>query len=962
MLRSLAILVSAALPAVVAGQQVGGSGMADVNPAIHKRLGTLSNGRVTAQFNSRGLAALTDSMSRVTYRLTKDEFAVTLGGQNYDSISLGPPSRKNEEDRVTYSYSAGPYKLDVVYELRPTGRFVTKRLAVTAAPPGRFRLDEFTLFRFGADPVREFSVIRRGRENLGTADYGAFLRFDRSRGLLVTAQNPFLAFQREGNDFSIGYKPGMDWDIAWGPFQSDPGLLAPYELSGRALPDKMLPEWRLGPIDETPGLDEAEVEAFTDAVRASLLYKPANPLNILVGWCANDYQIDIATPEGRAEYKRILDMASTLGAEHVLFAPTNSEVSRREDSRDDWKWEYTLWLGLGQKIRKGEWDPSSGPIPASVQEMLDYARFKKLGLVAYVYPVMGFTQKPEWLLGAGGTRANLGVRSFQDWLIAALEGFLKHTGISGYAFDHTFLAYEGASKYAQWWGWRRVMETLRRDIPDIVIDGRQAYQLYGPWTWLAGSYPHPTSTDEQPESFVSFPDLKLNRVSADRERYTAYRYRNYEFAPSEIVPGFITHQTGRNDESGHMPEAHTPVGDMLLPFRQRDWDYLGWRYSLLSSIAIAGWNNVLDMIPARDAEEFKNFSEADRKWFQEWIDWTDINKDHLRHTRTILGQPAIGKVDGTSAIVHDGGFVFLFNPNGRRLDATFTLDETIGLKRHGTYTVKELYPLAGRHIGKAGAGFWSWRDSITRPMDGGSALVLEIEYAESSHGPTLFNSPGSATLDGRVLRLEGVQGEKGTSETLLIALPSSAKVDSIQVGQAGVSPGVPPQGPPVHFVKPGLIEIPVTFAGAPFRHYQQIDTYDPAFTGGPVNATFRIPKRVFDQLEARGKAWPIPWTPEDLRSTWLAPERLLLYVQLAEPDDQWTASLKIDGRPIELLKAYASVRVSRRNFVGLYADVSQLAADVDHKLELDLPHSLKPGQFQGVFFENIETEYTSEIR
>ena len=83
-----------------------------------------------------------------------------------------------------------------------------------------------------------------------------------------------------------------------------------------------------------------------------------------------------------------------------------------------------------------------------------------------------------------------------------------------------------------------------RDIPDIVIDGRQAYQNYGPWSWLAGSYPHPTSTDEQPESFISFPDLKLDRVSADRERYTAYRYRNYEFAPSEIVPGFITHQTG----------------------------------------------------------------------------------------------------------------------------------------------------------------------------------------------------------------------------------------------------------------------------------------------------------------------------------------------------------------------------------------------------------------------------------
>ena len=64
-----------------------------------------------------------------------------------------------------------------------------------------------------------------------------------------------------------------------------------------------------------------------------------------------------------------------------------------------------------------------------------------------------------------------------------------------------------------------------------MIDGRQAYHLYGPWSWLAGTYPHPTLNDEQPESFVPFPDLHFDRVSADRERWTAWRYRNHEFAP-----------------------------------------------------------------------------------------------------------------------------------------------------------------------------------------------------------------------------------------------------------------------------------------------------------------------------------------------------------------------------------------------------------------------------------------------
>ncbi len=53
----------------------------------------------------------------------------------------------------------------------------------------------------------------------------------------------------------------------------------------------------------------------------------------------------------------------------------------------------------------------------------------------------------------------------------------------------------------------------------IVIDGRQTYQLYGPWSWLAGSYPHPTGNDEQPESFKPYPDLHFDRVSADRARF-----------------------------------------------------------------------------------------------------------------------------------------------------------------------------------------------------------------------------------------------------------------------------------------------------------------------------------------------------------------------------------------------------------------------------------------------------------
>jgi hypothetical protein len=283
------------------------------------------------------------------------------------------------------------------------------------------------------------------------------------------------------------------------------------------------------------------------------------------------------------------------------------------------------------------------------------------------------------------------------------------------------------------------------------------------------------------------------------------------------------------------------------------------------------------------------------------------------------------------------------------MEASFKLDDAIGLDGRGKYVLRELYPLAGRLIGKPGTGVWSFGDNVSREMDGGSAVVIGIEAPEQSDEPVIYNSPGTAVVDGRTLRLSGIRGEAGTTEVLQIAAPSANKVESVEIGGSTI---------PARANKSGVIELPVTFEGARFHHYQQLDTWRSDFTGGAVSATFRVPRRVFEQLAARQKAWPIPWTDEDRRSTWLAPERLMLYLQFAEPDDRWTASLKIDGQPVPLQKAYASVRANRRNFVGFYADLSQIAPDVDHRLELETPTGLKPGQFQGVFFENVETEYT----
>ncbi len=920
----------------------------------------LASTTISASFGPRGLVRLELLDRKDVFQLREDNFEITLAGRRITSERLPAPAIERAAQHVTYHWRSGAVAIDVVYELRPAWRFLSKQVVVASAGDGpAFKVDSLTVWRarFVEAPTDAY-VPTSPRPALLTRDYGVALRFTKQRGLLAVVQNPFVVRYQDSNFVSLSYKPGMEWRTSYGAFTSDRALIAPLHLSGRHVATSMTAEWRLEPYEGTEWMDQVEIDAFTGMVRAFLLHEPSRPLNVFVGWCVNDYQIDVATIAGRTEYKRIIDQAAVLGAKHVLFAPTNTALSRRVASADDWSWEHVLWLGLGQQIRRNVWNPQTGTVPPSVQEMLDYAKSRGVGLLAYVYPVVPFSQDSSWLVRRSTApfpwRASLGSRALQDFLIETLVAFHDRTGITGYAFDHTFLNFDGTSRYAQWYGWRRVMEELRRRIPDIVIDGRQAYQWYGPWSWLAGSYPHPTSTDEQPESFTPFPDLHFDRVSADRQRYTAYRYRLSEFTPNELVPGFIAHQTPRLDSTRNMPSTKVNGDELLSPFRQRDWDYLGWRYSLLSSIATAGWNNVLNMIPARDSAEYASFSEGDKRWFRGWLDWTNVNREYLRHTRSILGQPAIGKVDGTAAMLADSGFVFLFNPNGRRVSMSLALGADLGLTATARYVLREIHPDSGRLLANPGAGFWRGGDTLTLTMGGASAMVLRVERAPTVlREPVLFGVHARVALHGDAIAISDARAPHGTEAEVVIALPPGKQVTSVTV-----------DGSAARFSRTaaGALTTWLRFEGAPFRQMQQVGSYDARGKGGTFSATFTIPKRIFDQLAQRKRAWPIPWTAEDYGTTWLVPERLLLFVQIAEPDVRWQVRLTLNGRPVELRKAYSAIQTSTRStFTGFYADVSALLPDLEYRVLLELPQ-LRPGQFQGLFFENVETEYTAKIR
>ncbi|MHB0956697.1 MAG: hypothetical protein ACYC0X_09165 [Pirellulaceae bacterium] len=922
---------------------------------------TLANDRVSAEFNTSGLASLVEVGSQPILRFEGDSAHVAVDGEKLALPGLTLVGTQQAEHEITYTYQAGPRTVQVRYELKPGWHFIAKQIILTLAQGETCHIQAVDVLRIAF----QTPIVREHRASRPSG--GVFLRLAEADttpkcGIFLALQNPFLDWERREENVRMSYAADMKWSAEDGPFESDRVCIGVYSLTGQESPAHGLVEWKYVPeparaFDQTPRLDQAEIDALTRCVEAFQLYRPERSVRVHVPWCENDYQIDVGTPEGRTEYKRIIDQVAAIGCHHMLFTPANREVSSLSENADAWGWENVLWLGLGQKIRTDQWDIERDPMPDSVQELLDYAQQKQVRFVAYVYPTLGWKQDPQWTAWCDGKTGgyvgvDTGVRGFQDWFVNRLADFHRRTGISGFSFDHWWIAYEAkdglepTSKYAQWYGCRRILEELRRRIPDIVIDGRQQYQWFGPWTWLGGSYPHPTMNDEQPGSFENYPDLHFSRVSGDRQRWAAWWYRTEQFTPLDLVPGYMTHQTPRNDAQGQC------VRDR--PFFTRDWDLLGWRYSVLSSVGTAPLNHVLDYLPARDESEFAHFHREDQHWFRRWMDWTDQNRQLLRRLRPIIGPPAVGRIDGTAAVEGDRGVVFLFNPNYRAVEAVFSLDESIGLTDGDDYVFRELYPREGRLLGKPSGGTWNRGDKVSLPIKGPQAMVLELVPAGSLVLPALLNAEGKATLQGTSLALSDVKGEIGTTMELLVLLPEGGQVDNVVVNGRRFRQTM---------VNDRTLSVPVTFAGERFEHCHQADRYDSHFTGPTVRAECTIPQRVFNQLEARRKSWPIPYTEEDLLATWRGSDRLLLYMQVAEPDDTWEVGLTIDGGNVEVKKAYSDVYPlgRERTFTGFYADVSQLKPGQRYQFEVALPSDLQPGQFQGLFFENVEAELTDDV-
>jgi len=362
----------------------------------------LENKYLTVTFNDRRIVDIYDKQLNKTIHLIAKQFKIKIDNDIIDGSLIKDVKKSQSNNSVTYQFTKGQYEVKVVYQLKDDWRFVSKQLFINVKGDSVYRVHEIVMFRGNISNNISKEYLPEGGK------YGAFLRLTDneneppSYGVFFDLQNPFMQWHRDGENISVKYSPEMDWHASYGTFKSDQAVIGTYKLSGQTFPVNMIPDWEYLQRPDTannrnPQIDYNEIKALSDCIEKFLLYKPDSSLHIEVGWTLNDYQIDVATPKGRKVYKRIIDQTAALGNNYLLYSPANSSLSSLDQNRDSWGWENVLWLGLGQKIRKGEWSPDKDPVPSIVQDMTHYAASKGIGLIAYVYPSLPWTHRVSML-------------------------------------------------------------------------------------------------------------------------------------------------------------------------------------------------------------------------------------------------------------------------------------------------------------------------------------------------------------------------------------------------------------------------------------------------------------------------------------------------------------------------------------------------------------------------------------
>lgn len=683
---------------------------------------------------------------------TASAFTLAADGEVYTEQSM---TRTGQNEWRT---EAGAERITVRLHLDPLGGLVLHAVGIRT-------IEEVCLLdvEFDPAPAELYNHVWMSMRGMQQSTV-VFARYDDGpNGVFACYANPFAEAHIDGARLRLSYRPGLvlDDDPTAG-FTSDPLIIGTTTSTGRKRRLDLVPgrDTAEGNVvnqikSVSPSfpvvLDEGEIAAVRNATTNRIPWDEPRARVAHWDWGENLYRLDPASPEGLAAYGRMAQLCKEIGVEISVVAPAfrqDVELGVRGP------WQYIMFLGRGLDVADGNVE---APPPAGHDTLLKTFEQHGVGVAVYTNPLCDWRQNPEWVHDTVGLppdrehlpRACLGVPDAVDYFVDAVN----QTGGDGVTID--FVGWwpcqaeshphtpDAGSKYAQWAGYRRILNSLKAS----GYDWREALlgsQPLMPWGAKDMTHPHPVLSDNQPQWVPAWPDLSVDRANAHYQRRTAWFYRNLAFLPSYKVPGQVGHQANRRHDA-----------DV-----ERGWDWEGARYNLLASIASAPSSTVVCFLPCWDEDEWRAMRERDGEFFRQWIDFAKDNAAVLSRLDDLFDDPRPGAVDGTIAVDDDGGgFVFLANPD-------YTPHE-VDVPLPAGRALRELHPEPGR--------LWRGRVEVERNEVAVFELVSEADVpaVAASRRPTQHDGI-TPTLTGWDVDLAKAQGDVRATTTWVpgTALPA----------------------------------------------------------------------------------------------------------------------------------------------------------------------------------------------
>lgn len=660
---------------------------------------TLENALLGAKFDSEtgSLIQLTNKLTNQTMDVWGDDFQIeaaefTLTRKDASLVSLA----KQSDEQLQATYQADGRKVVATWRLGKNRHFLEKQLVVSSSSPFGFR--NLVIGRPGFAGVSlEFvqyghlkSTTYFGRCRQGGIFLGVELAFDHSS---LDARNMV----------TLGYAPSIRVK-AGEAIVCEPIYIGVYRRPPEEEPKAGLP------------LD-CESEAMVAMTRAILppSHRRIGPL--LCGWWSETFRGQYRNPADAEHDMRSIDFAADCGIDII------------SDGR--------CWSGETATINalKGDEPFRLAQLPLKVA---DYARRK--GMRWVFWPTMGNSDPwsgrgaqlrrdmPEWtMIHEGADRANskpaacFGHKPFYDWLIRVNLAAMDAGHYGGWCMDGDFAGGAG-------WGGgpggsvhpARCHSKLHDHIsPDID------YRCQRNLTDMAG-----LMRSRYPDVYLFYcrPPMDLGIWAL---RHVDASFTVNEWAQLEGLPGMGSQPVNvlLGDKIRHWsrirvhhhffphyldsPQVFAAPKSMTHYSKGKGWRSDHIDYIMLS--ALSSSPNQTYYLPSQ-----AGIPAEDKQKIKKWLDWGRKNIDYIMVRKDLPDWPAVGKVDGSAHIVRDRGYVFLFNPNPKALEASFPLAPSIGLARAKRFQARSVHPAEQAKKAAAFGQKLTWR------VPAQSVVVLEI--------------------------------------------------------------------------------------------------------------------------------------------------------------------------------------------------------------------------------------------